>query len=98
MSRRKDPICKCCDRSESESIAHAMFVCPAHNGIREVFIAKCSRVYPEFAGMNTDQRLCLLMADDPPIALENILYHYLIKVTASRESRLGILAAQEKGS
>ena len=53
---------------------------------------------PEFAEMNTEDRLQLLMSDDTPSIFDEALYLYLIKLTASRESRLGILAAQEKGS
>ena len=44
------------------------------------------------------ERLLLLMADDTPVVLSWLLYRYLMRISASRESRLGNLAAQGEGS
>ena len=75
-----------------------MFECPAHDDIRRVFVDACSNILPEFAEMDTEERLFLLMSDDTPSIFDEALYLYLIKLTASRESRLGTLAAEEEGS
>ena len=72
-----------------------MFECPTHDEIRRGLVDTCSNILPEFAEMNTEDRLRLLMPDDTPSIFNEALYLYLIKLTASRESRLGILAAQE---
>ena len=96
--QKRDSTCRCCSSGAAESVAHAMFECPAHDEIRRVFVDTCSNILPEFAEMNTEDRLRLLMSDDTPSIFDEALYLYLIKLTASRESRLGILAAQEKGS
>ena len=63
-----------------------------------MFVGACCDLLPEFAEMNTAERLCLLMSDDTPPMFDKVLYIYLFELSPSRESRLGTLAAQEKGS
>ena len=80
-----------------ETVEHALFECPQHKEIREVFMSHCARRYPRFAALDQRERLLLLMADDTPATLSGFLYRYLMSISASRESRLGTLAAQGKG-
>ena len=54
--------------------------------------------YPLFILLDQKERLLLLMADDTPVVLSWLLYRYLMRISASRESRLGNLAAQGEGS
>ena len=95
LNRKSNPACRCCDSGDAESIRHAMFECSAHAEIRRVFCDRVEERCPGFAEMDVDDKLRFLMADDTPAALDGLLYQFLIDVY---KSRLGILAAREKGS
>ena len=72
-----------------------MFECSAHAEIRRIFCDRVEERCPGFAEMDVDDKLRFLMADDTPAALDGLLYQFLTDVY---KSRLGILAAREKGS
>ena len=95
MSRNRNPVCRCCSGGVPESVFHALFECPTHDAIRADFVEKAEQRCSEFGDCSSDaDRLTLLMSDDPPVAVESVLYRYLRLVSASRESRLASLAAQ----
>ena len=62
--------------------------------IRGVFLQKLETILPETRNMTNADCLALLMGDDPPQEIENLLYRFL---TSLFRRRLGILAAQGEG-
>ena len=97
-SRTRNQRCPCCSLGVHETVEHALFECPQHKELREVFLSLCAQKYPPFILLDQKERLLLLMADDTPVVLSWLLYRYLMRISASRESRLGNLAAQGEGS
>ena len=69
-------------------ILHALFECKTHDEIRAEFLGRVEKVYPPFGGMSADVRLSLLLSDDTPKEIDNILYRFLIQLFASRERGL----------
>ena len=67
-------FCSCCDLKKVESIDHTLFHCPAYSSIRESFFTKASLVVSGFRDMSSDEKLSILMGDDPPSRLELSLY------------------------
>ena len=65
-----------------------MFDCEAHDGIRAEFLERVKEAHPPFGGMSTDARLSLLLSDETPKEIDNILYRFLIQLFASRERGL----------
>ena len=61
---------------------------------RGVFLQKVETILPETRNMTNADCLALLMGDDPPQEIENLLYRFL---TSLFRRRLGILAAQGEG-
>ena len=59
-----------------------------------VFLQKLETILPETRNMTNADCLALLMGDDPPQEIENLLYRFL---TSLFRRRLGILAAQGEG-
>jgi hypothetical protein len=55
---------------------------------------KLETILPETRNMTNADCLALLMGDDPPQEIENLLYRFL---TSLFRRRLGILAAQGEG-
>ena len=80
--------CGCCSAGAEETIKHAVFDCKAHDEIRAEFLGRVTEAYPPFGGMTTDARLSLLLSDDTPKEIDNILYRFLIQLFASRERGL----------
>ena len=75
---------------------HTIFECPKLDDVRGDFFQKLETILPETRNMtvtNAD-RLALLLGDDPPQEIENLLYRFL---TSLFRLRLGILAAQGEG-
>ena len=62
--------------------------------IRGVFLQKLETILPETRNMTNADCLALLMGDDPPQEIENLLYRFF---TSLFRRRLGILAAQGEG-
>ena len=60
----------------------------------EMFFQKLETILPETRNMTNADCLALLMGDDPPQEIENLLYRFL---TSLFRRRLGILAAQGEG-
>ena len=58
------------------------------------FFQKLETILPETRNMTNADCLALLMGDDPPQEIENLLYRFL---TSLFRRRLGILAAQGEG-
>ena len=73
---------------------HTIFECPKLVDIRGIFLQKLETMLPETRNMTNADRLALLMGDDPPQEIENLLYRFL---TSIFRRRLGILAAQGEG-
>ena len=67
---------------------------PKLDDIRGVFLQKLETILPETRNMTNSDCLALLMGDDPPQKIENLLYRFL---TSLFRRRLGILAAQGEG-
>ena len=92
-SRARNPRCPCCPKelkvTVPETVGHALFECEAHAQLRAEFLAACKTRYPPFERMDQDERVCLLMGDDTPNTLRGILSRYIIRISASREGRLG---------
>ena len=65
-----------------------MFDCKAHDEIRAELLGRVTEAYPPLGGMATDARLSLLLSDDTPKEIDNILYRFLIQLFASRERGL----------
>lgn len=81
--------CGCCSAGVEETIKHAVFDCKAHDDIRAEFLRRVKEVHPPFGEMSTDaRRLSLLLLDDTPKEIDNILYRFLIQLFASRERGL----------
>ena len=89
--------CGCCSVGAEETIKHALFVCSAHRGIRAGFYMDVAAVCPRFGSMRLEERYRLLMSDDPPKEIDNLLYLFLIRVFASRERRLASGPAGSSG-
>ena len=82
-------------RAPTRTSRHAIFECPKLDDIRGVFLQKLETILPETRGnMTNADCLALLMGDDPPQEIENLLYRFL---TSLFRRRLGILAAQGEG-
>ena len=62
--------------------------------IRGVFLQKLETILPETRNMTNADCLALLMGDEPPQEIENLLYRFLSSLF---RRRLGILAAQGEG-
>ena len=60
----------------------------------EMFFQKLETIFPETRNMTNADCLALLMGDDPPQEIENLLYRFLSSLF---RRRLGILAAQGEG-
>ena len=73
---------------------HSIFECPKLDDIRGVFLQKLETILPETRNMTNADCLALLMGDDPPQEIENLLYRFL---TSLFRRWLGILAAQGEG-
>ena len=80
--------CGCCSAGVDETIKHAVFDCKAHDEIRAEFLGRVTEAYPPFGGTAADARLSLLLSDDTPKEIDNILYRFLIQLFASRERGL----------
>ena len=93
MSITRNATCPCCGHG-SETIMHTIFECPKLDDIRGVFLQKLETILPETRNMTNADCLALLMGDDPPQEIENLLYRFL---TSLFRRRLGILAAQGEG-
>ena len=93
MSITRNATCPCCGHG-SETITHTIFECPKLDDIRGVFLQKLETILPETRNMTNADCLALLMGDDPPQEIENLLYRFL---TSLFRRRLGILAAQGEG-
>ena len=79
----------------TSTITHStIFECPKLDDIRGVFLQKLETILPETRNMTNADCLALLMGDDPPQEIENLLYRFL---TSLFRRRLGILAAQGEG-
>ena len=85
---------RCCCGHDSETIMHTIFECPKLDDIRGVFLQKLETILPETRNMTNADCLALLMGNDPPQEIENLLYRFL---TSLFRRRLGILAAQGEG-
>ena len=83
----------CCGHG-SETIVHTIFECPKLDDVRGDFFQKLETILPETRNMTNADCLALLMGDDPPQEIENLLYRFL---TSLFRRRLGILAAQGEG-
>ena len=70
------------------------FECPKLDDIRGDFSQKLETILPETRNTTNADCLALLMGDDPPQEIENLLYRFL---TSLFRRRLGILAAQGEG-
>ena len=93
MSITRNATCPCCGHG-SETITHTIFECPKLDDIRGVFLQKLETILPETRNMTNADCLALLMGDDPPQEIENLLYRFLASLF---RRRLGILAAQGEG-
>ena len=52
--------------------------CPKLDDIRGVLLQKLETILPETRSMTNADCLALLMGDDPPQEIENLLYRFLI--------------------
>ena len=86
--RPADSHCRCCSAGVDETPKHALFVCRCHAEIRGEFLERVEAVCPAFRSMSTDARLRLIMSDDTPKEIHNLLYRFLIQIFASRKRRL----------
>ena len=89
VNRRRDT-----PRHTPASTHDTIFECPKLDDIRGVFLQKLETILPETRNMTNADCLALLMGDDPPQEIENLLYRFL---TSLFRRRLGILAAQGEG-
>ena len=71
--------------------------CPKLDDIRGVLLQKLETILPETRNMTNADCLALLMGDDPPQEIENLLYRFLTTLFRRRLAGLGILAAQGEG-
>ena len=86
---------ECTSSTSTSTITHStIFECPKLDDIRGVFLQKLETILPETRNMTNADCLALLMGDDPPQEIENLLYRFL---TSLFRRRLGILAAQGEG-
>ena len=76
MSITRNATCPCCGLG-SETIMHTIFECPKLDDIREVFLQKLETILPETRNVTNADRLALLLGDDPPQKIENLLYRFL---------------------
>ena len=70
-----------------------MFECSCYDDVRDEFLDRVRRIDPLFGMASTETRLRVLLGDDTPKEIDNVLYRFLINIFASREERLDSLAA-----
>ena len=77
--------CKCCSAGVAETVQHAMFECSCYDDVRDEFLDRVRRIDPLFGMASTETRLRVLLGDDTPKEIDNVLYRFLINIFASRE-------------